>query len=171
MKRFLLLMLATTALAACKTIQIENGEVPDQYLSRAKKLEGVYYGSFEGRRGSLTISFQGNKPVLSYKDSRGDSLVLPQCQSSINNLKWAYVTNKGAVSSVGFFFDPGVCHIQGREVVLNFSKDYSSIRVDLLEQRVLDRQCRWEVQDPRYGPREYCEYVQRDVNLQGQFSR
>ncbi len=40
MKRFLLLLFAITALAACKTIQIEDGQVPDQYMSRAKKLEG-----------------------------------------------------------------------------------------------------------------------------------
>ncbi|MEK2646968.1 hypothetical protein [Bdellovibrio sp. BCCA] len=171
MKRFVLLLLATMALAACKTVKIENGEVPDEYLSRAKKLEGVYSGSFEGRRGQLTITFQGNKPVLLYKDARGDSLVMPECRSSMNDLKWVYVTRKGAVESAGFYFDPGVCMIDGREVVLSFADDYNTIRVSLLDRRVYDRRCRWEVTDPRRGPQEICEIVQRDMTLNGKFSR
>jgi len=171
MKRFILLLLATTALAACKTVKIENGEVPDEYLSRAKKLEGVYSGSFEGRRGELRISFEGNKPVLSYKDARGESLVMPECRASINDLKWVYVTRKGAVDSAGFYFDPGVCMIDGREVILSFSDNYNTIRVSLLDHRVWDRRCRWEVTDPRRGPQEYCEVTQREIYLQGKFSR
>jgi hypothetical protein len=171
MKRFILLLLATTALVACKTVSIENGEVPDEYLARAKKLEGVFTGSFEGRRGELSITFQGNRPVLTLKDIRGESLLLPQCQSNINDLKWVYVTRKGAVDSAGFYFDPGRCFVDGREVVLSFADNYNTIRVSLLERRVTERNCRWEVGDPRYGPREYCEYVQRDINLYGKFSR
>ncbi|KHD88677.1 MAG: hypothetical protein OM95_07690 [Bdellovibrio sp. ArHS] len=171
MKKFVLLLVATMALTACKTVKIENGEVPDEYLARAKKVEGVYQGSFEGRRGELTIAFQGNRPVLSYKDARGDSFVMPQCQSSVNDLKWAYVTRKGAVESVGFYFDPGVCYMDGREVVLSFSDDYNTIRVSILDRRYFDRRCRWEVTDPRYGPREICEVTQRDVTLNGKFSR
>ncbi|WP_374029316.1 hypothetical protein [Bdellovibrio bacteriovorus] len=171
MKRFILLLLATTALAACKTVQIENGEVPDEYLARAKKLEGVYSGSFQGRRGQLTITFEGNKPILLYKDTRGESLLMPECRSSIDNLKWAYVTRKGVVESVGFYFDPGICNIDGREVMLSLSNNYNTIRLSLLERRYFDRRCRWEVRDPRHGPTEVCEVFQRDVTLEGKFSR
>lgn len=171
MKRILMLFLATAALTACKTVQIENGEVPDEYLARAKKLEGVFAGSFEGRRGELTITFQGNRPVLSLKDTKGADLLLPQCESSINDLKWVYVTRKGAVDSAGFYFHPGRCFVEGREVVLSFGDNYNTIRVSLLERRVTERNCRWEVGDPRTGPREYCEYTQRDINLYGKFAR
>lgn len=171
MKRFLMLLVATMALTACKTVKIENGEVPDEYLARAKQLEGVYHGSFEGRSGQLTITFEGNKPLLLYKDSRGDSLLATQCRSSVNNLKWAYVTRKGAVESVGFYFDPGLCMIDGREVQLSFSKDYRSIRLSLLERRYMERRCRWEGGGPNFPPREVCDYVQNDINLYGKFSR
>lgn len=171
MKKVLLILASTLALTACKTVQIENGEVPDEYLARAKKLEGVYAGSFEGRPAELKITFEGNRPVLTYKDNRGESLLLPECHAAINNLKWVYVANKGVVDSVGFYFDPGLCAVDGREVVLSFTKDYNTIRLSLLQRRVYERNCRWEVSDPRTGPREICEINQRDINMNGKFSR
>ncbi|WP_415064269.1 hypothetical protein [Bdellovibrio sp.] len=171
MKRFILMLLATTALVACKTIEIENGEVPDEYLARAKKLEGVYSGSFEGRRGEMTIAFEGNRPVLSFKDSRGDSFMPSSCKSSINDLKWVYVNRKEAVDSAAFYFDPGTCFIQGREVVLYFSKDYNTINVRILEYQKTERRCDWSVPDPVRGPIEHCEVNRVDVTLNGKFSR
>lgn len=171
MKRFLVLLVATLALTACKTVDIENGEVPEEYLSRAKKVEGVYQGSFEGRTGELKIVFEGNRPILSYQDRNGEGLLPTGCRSAINNLKWAYVTRKGAVDSVGFYFDPGVCYIDGREVVLSFSKDYNSIRLSLFQRRQVERRCRWEPGGPGRPPYEVCEHYQNDITLQGRFSR
>lgn len=171
MKRLLLSVVALLALASCKTVKFENGEVPSQYLSQAKKLEGVYQGSFQGLRGKLVISFEGNRPYVRMTDNAGRDLALPQCRANIHQLKWAYINNKKQVKSVGFYFHPGSCFVEGRELVLDFNKDYNVISASILDRRVVDRHCRWEVHDPRRGPQEICEYVYRDIYFTGKFSR
>lgn len=65
-----------TLIVGCKSVTIENGEVPDQYLPQAKAYEGVYSGAFNGIAGDLIISFQGNKPIVTYKNTLG-SVFLP----------------------------------------------------------------------------------------------
>lgn len=171
MKRLLLSAVALLALASCKTVKFEDGEVPSQYLAQAKKLEGVYQGSFQGLRGKMIVSFEGNRPYVRMVDTAGGDLVLPHCRANIHQLKWAYINNKKQVKSVGFYFHPGSCFVEGRELVLDFNKDYNVITASVLDRRLVDRRCRWEVYDPRRGPQEVCEYVTRDIYLTGKFSR
>ena len=171
MKKLTLILVGFFALVSCKTVSIENGEVPYEYLGQAKKFEGVYSGSFEGVRGDLKVSFEGNKPVLTMKNVNGEDLFKPSCHSKINNLKWVSIDNDKNVDAVAFYFDPGLCFIDGREVVLSFANDYQKIHVSVLEHRYTERRCRWEVSDPRVGPREVCEYVDRDVTSRGTFKR
>ena len=171
MRNWLLLLGSTLALLGCKTVEIENGEVPAEYLSQAKQLEGVYQGSFVGVRGELRITFEGNKPILEMQKLDGSDLYKPACQSKINNLKWVSLDNDKKVDGASFYFDPGNCFIDGREIQLSFSDDYRKIHVSILERRITERQCRWEVADPRLGPREYCEYVQKDLTSRGSFKR
>lgn len=171
MKKMVLVLTGILFLVSCKTVTIENGEVPSEYLAQAKKFEGVYVGSFEGVRGELKITFEGNKPVLSLKNAIGEDLYKPSCHAKINNLKWVAINNDKLVDAVAFYLDPGHCFIDGREVQLSFSNDYSTIHASIVERRYNERQCRWEVTDPRIGPREYCEYVQRDLVVRGKFKR
>jgi hypothetical protein len=171
MKTISLLFLTIIFLAGCKKIDITNGEVPNEYLDRAKKLEGVYRGSFEGRTGELKITFEGNQPQLFIQDFQGNNIVLPQCKSSINNLKWAEVTRKGEVEQVAFYFDPGHCHlIQGRELYLVFNKSLNSIRVAVLDNKRYDTICQT---NPGYpgGPSHNCQEVIHEDFLKGSFYR
>lgn len=171
MKNLVFLLLTTMVFAGCKTIEIKNGEVPHQYLHQAKKLEGVYHGSFEGRDGKIKIIFEGNKPVLLAQDSRGDDLILPKCRTSINHLKWVQVSHKKNVKSAAFYFDPGVCDIRGREVILSFGDNYNKIYLRVLEHSSYERECRWQMHYPISGPYWDCTVVQNDFYLNGKFWR
>ncbi|MGZ3769144.1 MAG: hypothetical protein ACXVCR_03800 [Bdellovibrio sp.] len=165
MRNLLFLLLSTMVFAGCKTIEIKNGVVPDQYLHQAKKLEGVYLGSFEGRAGKIKIIFEGNRPVLLAQDFRGNDLILPRCQTSINHLKWVQVSHKKNVKSAAFYFDPGVCDIHGHEVILSFDDNYDRISLRILDHSVYDDQC-----FPN-GPYRDCSAIQHDFYLNGWFSR
>ncbi|MNJ99742.1 hypothetical protein D3C87_175230 [compost metagenome] len=169
MKRILLIAAAALALTACKT-EIKDGEVPSEHLSRAKQLEGVYNGSFQGRRGELTIAFEGNRPTLSFKDSKGVGFVADRCQAVVNDLKWVEVTRKGAIEGAGFFFDSGYCMMDGREVVLDFSSSQRKITVSIRESRTTRQRCRWEG-GGHMPPRQVCETIFEDRYLTGKFSR
>lgn len=171
MRGLLVLLVSASLLSSCKMVEIENGEVPPEYLSQAKKLEGVYRGAFDGNAGDLAIVFQGNRPVLSFRGHDGGGLLPDYCHSEINSLKWASVNRKGFLDSVGFHFDPGTCKIEGREVVLYFGADYNKIDVRLLQRRQLDRRCRYEPGGPGRPPYEVCENFQYEVTLKGRFSR
>ncbi|RYZ84693.1 MAG: hypothetical protein EOP04_17525, partial [Proteobacteria bacterium] len=72
---------AIVTIAGCKTVKIENGEVPSQYLSEAKKLEGTYRGSFNGVRGDLVIRFEGNRPKVHFRGNNGDDILHNNCNS------------------------------------------------------------------------------------------
>lgn len=171
MKRILLVAAAALALTACKT-DIKNGEVPNEHLSRAKQLEGVYSGSFQGRRGELKITFEGNRPVLSFTDTKGNpGLLGERCQESINDLKWVDVSRKGSINSAGFYYSGGFCVIAGDEVVLDFSNGNKTIKVSVLAQRVQERRCQWVGGGPNNPPREVCDITFRDTYYSGKFSR
>lgn len=123
----------------CKSVKIKDGRVPQQYLSEAKKLEGTYRGQFNGVPGTLTVKFQGSKPVVTYKNSRGTDILNNNCGSRIGNL--FKVTMKGTkenpeISKALFAFDPGGCSlmVQGRELALSFknTKDGMRVKVSLL---------------------------------------
>lgn len=171
MKNLIILLLISLVFVGCKTVNIKDGEVPHKYLHRAKQLEGVYHGSFEGRKGKIRIIFEGNRPVLLAQDSRGDDLLLPKCRTSINHLKWVEVSHKKNVKSAAFYFDPGLCDIGGREVILSFSDNYNRIHLRVLDRSVYEKQCRWEIHNPVYGPTWDCTMVRNNFYLNGRFSR
>ncbi|MGZ3769157.1 MAG: hypothetical protein ACXVCP_06650 [Bdellovibrio sp.] len=170
MKILVLLLLSSLVFAGCKKVEIKNGKVPDKYLHQARKLEGVYHGSFEGHAGKIKIIIEGNTPVLLAQDLKGDNLLLPRCRTSIDHLKWVQVGNKKNVKSAAFYFDPGACDVKGREVILSFDDNYNRINLRVLDHSDYSKQCRWQIHYPNLPYRD-CTLVQNDIYLNGWFSR
>lgn len=162
------------ALTACKSVKIENGQVPNEYLSEAKKYEGVYKGRFNGVSGELKITFEGNKPVLSFRDSKGNTdLIESRCNSRIGLLKVAYLGGRDdrELTGASFAFDPGACRrIVGQSVELSFDKN-NKISLSIEADRRPERRCTIEGGGPNYPPRERCTTEWVTTYYRGSFSR
>lgn len=173
MKQVFLFFTIALGLTACKTVSIKNGEVPSEYLSRAKQVEGIYHGHFDGRPGTLKINFEGSRPTLSFQDSQnGESFVSSQCGAQVGHLNWAEVSQKGLIKNVGFKFTPGICRILGRDVVLSFSKDINNVQVSILQKKgYREGVCHYQTREPRVGIQKICEKIEYDIFLKGRFSR
>ncbi|HEY8271168.1 MAG TPA: hypothetical protein VIG33_09800, partial [Pseudobdellovibrionaceae bacterium] len=96
----LISILTLFTLTACKTIDINEGRVPSEYLAQAKQLAGTYKGSFNGVAGDLVISFNGDKPVVKYHNSHGDDILNNNCHSSFGDLLQVTVKNERKNPSV-----------------------------------------------------------------------
>ena len=174
------------ALSACKEIKVTNGEVPDEYRAMAQSYIGTYKGLMDGRPATLTLALNNRKVVLSYKDANGRDLLDPRCKSKIGNLESVSVSKVRAsadsepiaykLDSAKFAFDANRCWgtVEGREVVLNFTKKQTRIRVDavILVREDLQRNCRIESGNPRGGlpPSEICDQQPVATYASGRFS-
>ncbi|MGZ3742566.1 MAG: hypothetical protein ACXWRE_08120 [Pseudobdellovibrionaceae bacterium] len=166
-------------ITACKTVDIKDGRVPSQYLSEAQKLAGTYKGSFNRVPGNLTISFQGDKPVVAYHNSHGDDILNNNCHSSFGNL--LQVTVKEAhhtpyISNADFDFDAGDCSlmVSGRDISLDFKQTDQGITVNLsLLMEIRQHQvCSWAPGNPpNIPPTQNCTLQQDPVYLGGHFVR
>ena len=117
MKRALALILisfACLSLNGCKQIEMKDGQIPEAFVSEAKKLEGNYNGHVEVNDGSgvsqnmrqlnLNLKIDGTRPVLTPSaDWLGEG-----CQSKIGQLLNVQIVG-GTVKRVAFAFDGGVC--------------------------------------------------------------
>jgi hypothetical protein len=119
------LFFAVVGLAGCKEVTIKDGRVPQEYLKQAKQLEGKYYGTFDGKKAQIEIYFEGDRPILSYKDSRSDDPLDASCDSKIDLLKKVILYKKSGnyvVDQAFFGFHPGSCRlVRGRNIELDFS--------------------------------------------------
>lgn len=170
--------LTLLALAGCKTVDIKDGQVPSQYLSQAKKLAGTYKGEFDGVPGNLIVSFQGNKPVLTYANKRGEDILNNNCHSDFGNLLKVQIKNENknpTVSGALFAFDAGGCSImiRGRDASLNFKETDKGMRIDISILRdVRQREvCNWTPGGPNIPPSQVCHWEQQAEYLYGRFYR
>lgn len=120
-------------LSACKSVEIKDGKVPDEYMSQAKKFEGAYKGRFENREGELIVSFTGNIPRVSFRGLNGSNDLLgDNCKSSIALLKSVDTSTDGKrVKRVYFGFNPGKCKASGRQLMLSFDGDTNQIKAEV----------------------------------------
>lgn len=134
--------------AACKSVKIQDGRIPPAYLAEARQLSGVYGGMFNNVLGDLTIRFEGDRPVITYRNDWGGDILGTSCESRIRDLK--KVTLKGGsdnryIARAVFEFDPGRCYklVQGREIIFIFSQTAEGLRIDasLLRGFGLEERC------------------------------
>ncbi|UYL10129.1 hypothetical protein B9G69_005995 [Bdellovibrio sp. SKB1291214] len=178
MVKFFVAALALTAVAGCKTVEIKDGRIPNAYLSKAKKYEGIYSGQFNGVYGELILSFEGNKPVLRYRNEMGTDILNNNCQSSFGNLRTVYITGKKSnpqVDAVEFDFDRGRCAlmVQGRKMYVDFKEKNGEVKlkVQVLREMRQRRECQWYPGDHHRPPIEQCTWVQDAIYLYGTFTR
>jgi hypothetical protein len=115
------------ALSACNDSEVKtrDGAIPQAYMTQSAQLAGAYVGKFNGARGVLTVSFEGNKPTVDYDGQAGTDLVGVPCESSIGALESIAILGRrnGKVNAVSatFAFDPNHCEaVAGRELNLKF---------------------------------------------------
>ena len=128
-------------ITSCKTVEIDDGLVPEAYLSLAKKLEGVYQGHFDGIPGELTLSLEGNKPRLQFVNDQGEDMLnhvyKGYCTSSFGDLKnvsFEEGKNGYVLKNLTFGFDPGGnCRIlvDGRLVAIKVNQVNGTRSLDL----------------------------------------
>lgn len=171
---------ALLLVAGCKTVDIQDGQVPSQYLSQAKKLAGTYNGNFDGTPGSLTISFNGNKPVLTYANKRGDDILNNNCHSEFGNLLKVTIKSENknpTVSDALYDFDAGGCSlfVRGREASLSFKQTDKGMRINIsiLRDVTQHQECNLTPGNPQHGipPTQSCNWVQTPEYLYGTFYR
>ena len=181
MKRILVSILAlmTVGLTGCdNTVEMPNGQVPAQYLDKAKALEGTYKGKFLNHRGTLTVKFEGNKPVLTFDDGGANDLLDRRCHSRIGDLYAVRVggkRNDPKLKTAYFSFDPGQCNIRGRTVNLDI-KDLGGghIRLDvaILGNQIPEQVCEYVPSpNPNVPPSQNCHLEWRDEWYAGRFSK
>ncbi|MBC7371936.1 MAG: hypothetical protein H7326_10245 [Bdellovibrionaceae bacterium] len=177
--KVLIVIAAVATVAGCKTVKIENGEVPSQYLSEAKKLEGTYRGSFNGVRGDLVIRFEGNRPIVQFKNNNGNDILNNNCNSDVGLLRSVTVKSENKnprVSNATFAFDAGRCSlsVEGREISIGM-KDKSGdavLNVSILQETRSREVCGWDSgAPPNIPPRQVCRTEFQSYYLTGSFSR
>ncbi|WP_413288566.1 hypothetical protein [Bdellovibrio sp. HCB337] len=179
LSKVLLSALALAFVAGCKTVDIKDGRVPTQYLSHAKKLAGTYKGEFNGVPGTLTIAFNGNKPVVTYQNRNGTDILNNNCHSQIGDLLQVTVKNekkKPEVSNAVFDFEAMGCAllVRGRDISLSFKETDKGLRVSLtLLKDVYQREvCRVIPGNPPHVPPSHqCTWQQDPIYLYGRFVR
>jgi len=179
MNKVLCLMLSMCFLftLGCKEVEIENGQIPDEYLEQAKFFAGDYFGSFNGFKGTLTLSLDGNKMVASYKNKFGTDLVDPKCNSEIGDLLTINVKKSGdkyTLKRATFSFYPNLCHaeIEGEKLRLNIVEKSGGIhlKVSILEWGYWDQECEY-IYTGNGGFTKQCHYHYVENYIRGRFKK
>lgn len=151
-------------LSACKSVDIQDGKVPSEYLAQMKKYEGIYHGSFESNASQIEIRFKNDIPEVIYTDEFGHEILDEKCHSHIGQLKKLTVydeDNNTFNSQAVFAFDPGSCtDVKGRELTLEL-KDEKKFTVEILN----------EVHQSMSCHRGGCHPIGSNIYLEGSFSR
>jgi hypothetical protein len=124
-KHYAVLALIALSASACeKDIQIVDGQIPAQYLPEAQAMMGTYSGRFVNSSNALNLSLEGNLVVL----TPAHDLIDVRCGSSIGALTSVGVTKDANkvhhITSATFDFNPGLCiDVQGDHIDLSFNTD------------------------------------------------
>lgn len=121
----ILLITPLFGLAACKDVKTPDGKIPADYVDEAQAYMGTYDGKFDGRRGTITLSLNGDRPVVQFNsDSGSNDIAGNNCNSEVGQLESVDIDKKKdqyELDSATFSFHPGNCfEIQGRELTLSF---------------------------------------------------
>ncbi|MEQ1664445.1 MAG: hypothetical protein ABL927_03625 [Bdellovibrionales bacterium] len=121
MKTILTAALSLIFLAGCEET-INNGVIPDKYLSAASSLVGVYNGQFAGQPMELILQINNqNQAVLSVQDENGETQLVAKCASKVGpllSIEGDSQTQK--IETAHFEFDGPACGLRGTTVDVSF---------------------------------------------------
>lgn len=128
-----LLLGLTAALSGCKqTVEIENGVIPDEFLSYTEKFLGKYSGQMELRSAGISLHLEeGNRLVV----TSADDLIATACHSKVGNLTKLIYREKDhqiLIKEAFFDFDPNYCgnQIEGKQLHVKVRRQ-SPLTLDL----------------------------------------
>lgn len=126
---------------------------------------GTYSGSFDGRKGTVTLAQNANGYSLTFQSVDGSAdLIGEGCQSMIGAAKKVKEKN-GTLSSLVFEFTPGVCfQVEGRE--LNVKVKGNQLSLSLYARTETMENCNFDA-----NGRQYCNDVNFPVYADGKFKR
>ncbi len=165
------LMMGLISLAACDEVEFRNGRVPAEYVAQAQASAGTFKGKFLGQEGELTLSLQDDVALLTYNSDKGNDLLGNECQSRIGHLKKARIKDNKRITHLYFSFNAGKCDIPGRELDLEFSKDYKRITLYLEDYDSITQECEWVQRNPPAPPIYECRNFARKRYFTGSFVR
>jgi len=178
MLKKLFIFISVFGLFACKSIKIENGEIPSEYLNVAAQFVGDYQGEFNNQKGTLAILLDGNKLQISFSGHEGNDLIDSACESSIGQLISVSVNDLGdgeyELRRATFNFSPNKCAywIIGDtiDVTIRIKNGQVKIVLALLENYALERNCRYEPPPPAGSGRRVCDPPYAEY-MWGEFTR
>ncbi|MBK9323656.1 MAG: hypothetical protein IPM97_12055 [Bdellovibrionaceae bacterium] len=174
-------LLLSFLLSGCKSVEIYNGEVPASLLASAKKIEGIYTGQFNGVSGNLVISFEGNRPVVTYKNKNGTDLLNNHCNSEFGLLRDVVVKDEDKnprIDSAIFDFNPANCSlvVDGRSLRIDLKEKDGHLRLNLSLLQMVQKRYECGVYGPHPGfpgggPGSNCQPRYDYFYLYGTFTR
>ena len=124
MKKIILSLVFIFITAACERVATKDGTIPAEYMSVAELYRGNYSGHLEGVNGTLTLTLEGNRPVLKFVGSNGNSDILGgNCEAIIGQLVAITPEKKDSqlrVDAAEFAFSGNKCRILGDAIFLDF---------------------------------------------------
>lgn len=176
-KKLILSLSAVFVLAACSEVQkIDNGQIPEEYISEIQPFLGTWTGSFNFHMGELKLSLNdSNQLVVEFYDSQNNDLI-PGCKTSFGLLKEVELKEKNdqvRIQRATFDFDTNRCSrsILGQQIDFYISKSQNVVNVELLQRQWMDYECRIIGYDPNGAPIRECQNTIREEHLTGSFSR
>lgn len=159
MKRLFGGVAALLLLLGCKPIEFKNGEVPEEYLSIAKELEGTYLGSFAGEHYRMVYVLEGNKPKIEFFAQEDQA-----CTFVFGEVLSASVRENEdkslALERVSFRLESENCfRAIGKAIHFDVSRKDGQFVLDasIVREEWEERICSWQRADrrpePRPGPR------------------
>ncbi len=174
-----LLALGSLILMGCgRDIKIENGEVPEEYLSVVESYLGSYSGDFNHFPGQIELSLDGRQLVAQFQDLEGQpqDLLDPRCGSEIGLLKSVRireVDGEPTLRWATFGFSPGDCQRQvaGRVLDVEVEHRRGNLRfyLSLLQRWENVQRCEWERDSHHYPPVYRCRTYREGRYLTGRF--
>ncbi len=123
-----ILTLNALLFTACNEIEVDDGEIPQQYRQAVQPYMGTYSGKIKGVNTQITISMHGNKPILTVSNNTNNDITGSNCWSKVGDLisfqatehnKTAQHNNKTySLEYANFDFDRGMCFVSAGEVTL-----------------------------------------------------
>lgn len=123
--------------AACNEVDVTDGRVPAEYLDVAMRYAGDYAGKMGDQEGVLHLTFEGDRPVLTFTDSEGNpkDLIDARCESRLGNLqRFRGKDENQRLSWVEFGFDPNECAtMEGRKIYFKVGKLGQRLKAEILD--------------------------------------
>ena len=169
---------ACLSLAACKTIETPNGELPDEALPYAEQVIGTYQNRNDFS--TITITLAGKRLLATHHAKNNLDVLDSQCETEIGALR-EISADKDAKKIRGVFdFYRNYCTptLEGKTITLQVSDAYNSktdktekmLKLTYLMEEKQEQKCSYEFPSGQ-PPKQVCTIQTTPVYFQKSFVR